>query len=162
MSSPPPLDFPEGETTYLLHNAFVPECCLDLRGAFGARESSNSSSKNNDDGDATSTMTPSATRTTTPRPQQLLRSESTSPDLDSLVHVDIEVEDGIVKEICRARPRGGVGDAEHDDGVSRRRPIIDASSSMILPCFVDLHTHIGEENDPGREREKERAVGGER
>jgi len=132
MSSPPPLDFPEGEATYLLHNAFVPECCLDLRGAF-ERQREPGRNGDDDDGDTSS-------RRTKPT---LLRSESTSPDLDSLVHVDIEVEDGVVKEICRARPRGGAGDGFGDH--APRRPIVDAGSGIILPCFVDLHTHIGKE-----------------
>ena len=138
MSSPPPLNFPTGDAaaTYLLHNAFVPECCLDLRRAETAEDNGGDDGDEDNDNDTSSSSSPRSKRPT------LLRSESTSPDLDSLVHVDIEVEDGVIKEICRARPRGGAGDELGDH--APRRPIVDAGSGIILPCFVDLHTHIGE------------------
>ena len=135
---PPRLDFPEDSGTFLLHNAFVPECCL-----FQEEEEVEEVEDDNDWGagrglgEQGGHPPPSS-----PPPSLLLRSASSYPDLDSLVHVDIEVVDGMVREVCRARPRGGVGD---DDSISTpSRPIVDVGCGIVFPCFVDLHTHIGE------------------
>jgi len=181
---PPRLDFPD-TGTFLLHNAFVPECCLlqeeeeeeeedeedeDERGAPPA------GSRGRGRGEQGRGHPPSA-------PSPLLRSASSYPDLDSLVHVDIEVVDGVVRDICKARPRGGVGDDSNsgggDDGFSmmttlspspssspprRQRPIVDAGCGIVFPCFVDLHTHIGTyinvESPRGDEIKIERERGG--
>ena len=165
---PPSLNFPD-TGTFLLHNAFVPECCLlqlqhyedesedeeDEQGSLGSgggQGQGGGRGKQGRDEEGQPPSTPSSS-------SLLLRSASSCPDLDSLVHVDIEVVDGVVREICKARPRGGVGDNNAgDDGFStmtttsslssssssrRRRPIIDASCGIVFPCFVDLHTHIG-------------------
>jgi len=183
---PPRLDFPD-TGTFLLHNAFVPECCLlqeeeeeeedeedeDERGAPPA------GSRGGGRGEQGRGHPPSA-------PSPLLRSASSYPDLDSLVHVDIEVVDGVVRDICKARPRGGVGDDSNSgggaDGFSmmttlspsspspssspprRQRPIVDAGCGIVFPCFVDLHTHIGTysnvESPRGDEIKIERERGG--
>ncbi|MGV9676773.1 dihydroorotase [Nocardia sp. NPDC003482] len=62
--------------------------------------------------------------------------------------VDVLVEDGIIREIVPAEKRAGnkeeqgAGDGEgHDE-------IIDGTGQILLPGFVDLHTHLRE---PGRE-----------
>ena len=169
---PPSLNFPD-TGTFLLHNAFVPECCLlqlqhededeqgaPVEGSLGSGGRGGRGQGGREEGGPPPPPSPS-----TAPPSLLLRSASSCPDLDSLVHVDIEVVDGVIREICKARPRGGVGDNNKagDDGFStmstmssssssssRRRPIIDAACGIVFPCFVDLHTHIGTDNLPRR------------
>lgn len=157
---PPRLNFPD-TGTFLLHNAFVPECCLLLQqqnvegedGGEVAVGSLGGGGRGQGGGGEQEGQRPS---TPSPPLPPLLRSSSSYPDLDSLAHVDIEVVDGVITEVCRARPRGGVGDNARGDGVvsassssstssSRRdpRPIVDAGCGIVFPCFVDLHTHIG-------------------
>ena len=58
-----------------------------------------------------------------------------SPTIDSLALVDIEVSSGLVSGIYAAR--GSAAYADCDSGV------VDLRRGMILPAFVDLHTHIG-------------------
>lgn len=156
---PSSLSFPD-TGTFLLHNAFVPECCLlqqqheEDDGHEDAGLGKSGGGAGGHGGANSNVPLPSST--------PLLRSSSSYPDLDSLVHVDMEVADGVVREICKARPRGGVGD-NGGDGFSmasastssssaaisstsfRRRPIVDAACGIVFPCFVDLHTHIGTE-----------------
>lgn len=150
---PPSLNFPD-TGTFLLHNAFVPECCLLQLQQHEDEEDEErregEGSRGEQAGREEGPLSPSSA-------PLLLRSASSCPDLDSLVHVDIEVVDGVIREICRARPRGGVGDNDDDYGFSmasssasassssplRRRPIVDAGCGIVFPCFVDLHTHIG-------------------
>lgn len=175
---PPSLTFPD-TGTFLLHNAFVPECCLlqlqhedeDEQGApaEGSLGSGGHGGRGEEEGGREEQGLPPPPLTPPPSTAPsslLLRSASTCPDLDSLVHVDIEVVDGVIREICKARPRGGVGDNNNkagDDGFSmtstmssssssssRRRPIVDAGCGIVFPCFVDLHTHIGTYNLPRR------------
>lgn len=161
----PRLSFPD-TGTFLLHNAFVPESCLlqqqqheedeDEGGAPGA----GSLGGTGEGGGGGGREVEGRRANNAPSPfTPLLRSSSSYPDLDSLVHVDIEVVDGVVQEICKARPRGGVGDnggdgfssasasasasAPSSSSSSRRRPIVDAACGIVFPCFVDLHTHIG-------------------
>ena len=59
-----------------------------------------------------------------------------SPTIDSLALVDIHVVEGIVVGIHAAR--GSAAYANHDVG------IVDLRHGMVLPTFVDLHTHIGD------------------
>lgn len=56
--------------------------------------------------------------------------------IDSLALVDIDVANGLVTGICAARG----GSAYPDRDVA----IVDLRHGMVLPTFVDLHTHIGE------------------
>lgn len=57
------------------------------------------------------------------------------PTIDSLALVDIEIADGCVTGIRPAR--GSAAYASHSSGV------VDLKNGMVLPTFVDLHTHIG-------------------
>ena len=59
-----------------------------------------------------------------------------SPTIDSLALVDINIVEGKVIGIHAAR--GSAAYANHDVG------IVDLRHGMILPTFVDLHTHIGD------------------
>lgn len=59
----------------------------------------------------------------------------TTTTIDSLALVDIDIADGLVTDICAARN----GSAYPDRGVG----IVDVQHGMVLPTFVDLHTHIG-------------------
>lgn len=56
--------------------------------------------------------------------------------IDSLALVDIDVADGLITGICAAR-----GGSVYPD---RYVGIVDLRHGMVLPTFVDLHTHIGE------------------
>ena len=58
-----------------------------------------------------------------------------SPTIDSLALVDIEIVAGCVTGIHAAR--GSAAYANQDAG------IVDLRRGMVLPTFVDLHTHIG-------------------
>ena len=58
-----------------------------------------------------------------------------SSSIDSLVLVDIEVQDGCVTSVQAAR--GSTDELCIDAG------IVDLRNGMVLPTFVDLHTHIG-------------------
>ena len=72
-------------------------------------------------------------------PRRLRRTQSTLPDVDSLLHVDIAVgADGVITSVEPARPRGGRAGVA--DGVA----LVDARCGIVLPAFCDLHTHIGE------------------
>ncbi len=59
-----------------------------------------------------------------------------SPTIDSLALVDINIVEGKVIGIHAAR--GSAAYANHDVG------IVDLRHGMVLPTFVDLHTHIGD------------------
>ena len=59
--------------------------------------------------------------------------------IDSLVLVDIDIADGFVTGICAAR--GAPAYPNRDGG------IVNLRHGMVLPTFVDLHTHIGEASD---------------
>ena len=111
---PPRLDFPD-TGTFLLHNAFVPDSCLhQLR-----QHEEDDEDEDEGEGEQGGSLggggrgREEGHQASTPSP--LLRSASSYPDLDSLMHVDIEVVEGVVRGICRARPRGGVGDNRGDD-----------------------------------------------
>ena len=97
---------------YLLHNAFVPECCL-----------------------APAMPGPDGTPRAPPRGAGLQRLVSAAGDVDALVHVDIEVKDGLIARVARAtaRPPDAPGP-----------PCIDLRGGVVLPCFADVHTHIGQ------------------
>lgn len=56
--------------------------------------------------------------------------------IDSLALVDIDIADGLITGICAAR--GGSACPDRDIG------IVNLRHGMVLPTFVDLHTHIGE------------------
>lgn len=56
--------------------------------------------------------------------------------VDSLALVDIDIAEGLVTGICSAR---GTAVYPHLDG-----GIVDLRHGMVLPTFVDLHTHIGQ------------------
>lgn len=56
--------------------------------------------------------------------------------IDSLALVDIDIADGLVTGICAARGRSAYPDPDV--------VIVDLRHGMVLPTFVDLHTHIGE------------------
>lgn len=60
----------------------------------------------------------------------------TATTIDSLALVDIDIADGIFTGICAA----GSGSANPDRDVG----IVNVRHGMVLPTFVDLHTHIGE------------------
>ena len=55
--------------------------------------------------------------------------------IDSLALVDIFVSDGVVNHIAAADSRHH---PDHSEYVS-----VDLRRGMVLPTFVDLHTHIG-------------------
>lgn len=59
-----------------------------------------------------------------------------SPTIDSLALVDIQIADGKVTGIHAAR-----GSAAYPD---RDVGIVNLRHGMVLPTFVDLHTHIGD------------------
>ena len=59
-----------------------------------------------------------------------------SPTIDSLALVDINIVEGKVVGIHAAR--GSAAYANYDVG------IVDLRHGMVLPTFVDLHTHIGD------------------
>ena len=56
--------------------------------------------------------------------------------VDSLALVDIDIAEGLVTAICSAR---GTPIYPHQDG-----GVVDLRHGMVLPTFVDLHTHIGQ------------------
>ena len=56
--------------------------------------------------------------------------------IDSLALVDIDIADGVVNGISMA---GGQSNCSNAHG-----GIVNVRHSMVLPTFVDLHTHIGE------------------
>lgn len=60
----------------------------------------------------------------------------TATTIDSLALVDIDIADGVVTSISAA----GSGSAYPDRDVG----IVNVRHGMVLPTFVDLHTHIGE------------------
>ncbi len=53
------------------------------------------------------------------------------PPVDNLLSVDIEIEDGVIAAITTAGTFS-----------SYAVPSIDLMGGMVLPCFVDLHTHL--------------------
>ena len=109
------LTIPPPGQPYILHNAFIPDACVVEAG-----------------GGAGPGSPPRGARS-------LRRTMSTSPDVDSLLHVDISVgADGEVTDIEPARPRGG------GSRVAGGVTLVDARCGVVLPAFCDLHTHIGE------------------
>ena len=61
--------------------------------------------------------------------------DAAHPCVDGLVLVDIEMLDGTVAAINASSSASGptTGDATE----------VDAQQGMALPCFTDMHTHIG-------------------
>lgn len=58
-------------------------------------------------------------------------------DADNLAIVDIEVKDGKVMEVVQSTGHPG------SKGFLGGPQIIDLQGKMVLPTFIDLHTHIG-------------------
>lgn len=75
-----------------------------------------------------------------------------SPTIDSLALVDIHVVEGIVVGIHAAR--GSAAYANHDVG------IVDLRHGMVLPTFVDLHTHIDKAQTGERSRNADGTLSG--
>ena len=71
-------------------------------------------------------------------PVNLLRfyaSNRPSPCVDGLVLVNITIAKGVVVALCDS--------SEAVSSITLRGVVVDLAGGMILPTFVDLHTHIG-------------------
>lgn len=64
-------------------------------------------------------------------PASLVEGVALHPDADGLALVDILVSDG---RIARVAPAG--------TATTQDIPVVDLDRGMVLPCFVDVHTHL--------------------
>ena len=71
---------------------------------------------------------------------------------DGLVLMDVEIDHGIVRQLCLVDPNESVDRRSRDDRV----PVVDLQRKQVWPCFVDMHTHLDKghiwERTPNRDR----------
>lgn len=72
-------------------------------------------------------------------------------DRDSLVRVDLDVEDGKIANIRASQPNAKQIDQRHT---------IDVQHGMVLPTFVDMHTHIDKGHTCERSPNVDGSLGG--
>jgi hypothetical protein len=84
------------------------------------------------------------------------------PDVDRLALVDIEVRDGLIHSITPAAaappPAGGARAALAR--LAGAPPAADLRGRMVLPTFVDLHTHIDKGHTAERSRNPDGSLSG--